>query len=172
MIRATSTELLTAITTSLLEPEYIAKRCRIDCPDEDLNGYCIAAEQALMRKYSVCFRELEFRSLFEVCGSRSRLAIPMLPLVSVDNIDGASNHKLIKDWRSQSFIQVDSPSGVDIEVEFKSGYVNLPEDLEAALLLMISHLYERYSASTDVSTYEIPMGVSYLMGNHKPLVFY
>lgn len=170
MIRSSGTEILTEITDPLLSNELISRRCRIDCESDDLAAICLAAERALMAKFEICFRPLELLTLFEAVDDRRRLAIPYKPFIEVVHMSQDIGYKLINSWRSQAILRLDAPLTGDIEVRYIAG--KLTEDMTNALLMMISHMYERYSATGDVTVYEIPMGVTYLLSNYRSQVYY
>jgi uncharacterized phiE125 gp8 family phage protein len=50
-----------------------------------------------------------------------------------------------------------------VKVEYEAGYTTLPENLKAAMLLLISHWYDNPNAASPESLKEIPLGVTWLM---------
>lgn len=67
------------------------------------------------------------------------------------------------------------PAANEITVEFEAGYTDgespnnwpMPQTIQAAMLLMIGHLYDNRETVSDTQSYERPMGSTYLLTPYR-----
>lgn len=61
-----------------------------------------------------------------------------------------------------------------VEVRFVAGFgqpSTVPDDIKAAMLLMVGHLYEHREEVADLQTYRVPVAVEALLGHHQVFAF-
>lgn len=115
----------------------------------------------------------------------AEIKIPIGPLIQVDAItytdtDGAeqtfasANYEvdalqgLVRPVEGQSWPTTDQVYNA-IKVRFTAGYSSgeLPSDLQAALLLILGHLYREREESTTVALHELPMGAQSIINRYR-----
>lgn len=176
-------------TSGQTEPvtrEDVAWRCRIDCPDENLDGIITAARIACEKILRGTIVKQEYRSLYRqndrVKGSLLKLAHP--PQLSVESVQVAgdtnpldpSQYRFVADSFLSGAVEILSGqiSG-EIEVQYTAGYASpadVPEDIKTAIYMLCSHIYEQYNATSDVQLSEIPFGVKAILSKYQELIYY
>jgi uncharacterized phiE125 gp8 family phage protein len=67
------------------------------------------------------------------------------------------------------------PAAKEVTIRFTAGYTDgqspnpypMPKPVEAAMLLMLGHLYDNREAVSDIQSYERPLGVTYLLNPYR-----
>ena len=47
----------------------------------------------------------------------------------------------------------------------------VPDEIKTALIMLVAHLYENRAAVTDKQAFDMPMGVEYLLADHRVIGF-
>lgn len=149
----------------------VARRCRIECDLVTLESCLAGAVSVLESQYSVSISRREFLATYKFAIASQYLVLTMRPnaeIVSVEIDDGITpGYDLMRNDRSQSLVKINTLWSI-AKVRYRAGSWRLPDDLKTALLLLTSHIYERYSATSDNDIKTIPMGVQYIMEPYRP----
>ena len=49
--------------------------------------------------------------------------------------------------------------------------IEVPDEIKTALIMLVAHLYENRAAVTDKQAFDMPMGVEYLLADHRVIGF-
>jgi uncharacterized phiE125 gp8 family phage protein len=180
---------LTVVTPPVSEPVSLATaklQVRVDGSVEDtiLGLYLSAARERCEEISRRAFAAQTLRLTLDEWPDEREIKLPRPPLQSVTSVkytdSGGVEHTFtdyVVDTDSEpgrialnddaSWPSDDLRPVGGIKITYVAGYSDLPKRYQAAVLLLMAHLYENREATTDASLSEIPLGVSALLLSDK-----
>lgn len=158
---------------------------RIDGPDEDLLvGSLITAARLTVERQ--CWRQLASATLRFSCDAfpDGPIYLPRPPLQSVTTINYTDSSGTQRELNSSEYhVDAESEPGRIVaksgwpatanqpgcvSIDYVAGMASLPEDLQAAILLIVGHLYaNREAVVAGQTANELPLGVNALLAFHR-----
>jgi uncharacterized phiE125 gp8 family phage protein len=184
---------LTLVTAPTVEPLQLADakaHLRVDASHEDalIQRLIVAARRAAETATgrALCTQSWQWTADRWPC--RAPITLPKAPVQSVTHVKYVATDGTLTTWSSAEW-QADLTSELPrilpaygytwpslrdqmaaVRVEFVAGYgaaAAVPEDIKAAMLLIVGHLFEHREDVADFQVFQVPRAADWLLGPHK-----